>query len=75
VAVETDQLAPSGLCLCGCGERTKRGRFFHPSHDSKAVWAVMKDLYGDREPSAAFLSQHGYAPGGPRAARLRELLG
>jgi len=75
VAVKSDQLAPSGSCLCGCGQKTKRGRFFYPSHDSKAVWAVMKDLYGDREPWAAFVYEHGYGPGGPNAPRLRQLLG
>jgi hypothetical protein len=43
-------------------------------YDSKAVWAVMKDVYGAREPSAAFLYQHGYGPSGPHAVRLRQLL-
>lgn len=75
MAVKTDQLTPSGSCLCGCGEKTKHGKFFYPAHDSKAVWAVMRDLYGDREPSAAFVFEHGYGPGGPKAGRLRELLG
>ncbi len=34
----------------------------------------MKHLYGYNEPSAAFLYEHGYGPGGSNAARLRELL-
>jgi hypothetical protein len=65
VAVRLDQLARSGFCLCGCGEKTKGGRYFYPSHDSEAVWAVMKDLYGEREPSAAFLYPARIQPGWP----------
>jgi len=68
-----NRLRPTGLCMCGCGQVTGPRKFFVSSHDSRAVWAALKD-YGDRDTTAVFISQHGYAPGGPNALRLRHLL-
>ncbi len=65
-----DRLRPTGFCMCGCGDVTKPSKFFVASHDSRAVWAALKDIYGNRDTSAVFISEHGYAPGGPRAERL-----
>jgi hypothetical protein len=63
----TQRLLPTGYCWCGCGGETGLGSFFLPGHDKVAESAVILIEYGG---VPAFLSKHGYAPGGknPRQA-------
>ncbi len=62
---------PTGTWWCGCGEKTSRRAFFYIAHDRKAEAAVRGMEYGT---IAEFLQHHGYAPGGPKAGKLREYL-
>ena len=49
----------SGLCWCGCGVKTNKGRLFLPGHDRRAESAVIKRDFGGVQ---GFLRQRGYGP-------------
>jgi len=46
---------PSGECLCGCGQRPKRGSFFMKGHDVIAVREAIGRCYGE---AALFVLAH-----------------
>lgn len=39
-------ILPSGYCLCGCGERTKKGSYFLVGHDKKALCKLAEGYGG-----------------------------
>ena len=55
----TAKAQPTGLCWCGCGERTGVGKHFVIGHDRKAEVALVKVKYGS---IAEMLAHHGFGP-------------
>ena len=70
------QAKPTGLCWCGCGQTTRKSRFFVTNHDAKALKYLRRlDLAGDHpnDGMANLLMHFGYNPDSNRLwERFRE---
>ena len=55
----TAKARPVGLCWCGCGQQTAKGKLFVATHDRTAEAALVKVEY---ESIANMLAHHGFGP-------------
>ncbi len=65
-----NDVEPTGICWCGCGEETKPDSVYLPGHDRRAEAAVVRVEHGS---VARFLEDHGYGPGKRMHLRLAKL--
>lgn len=56
----TNEVEPTGVCWCGCGEAIGAGSFFKAGHDKRVVSAIMALHYSDSVPR--WMTTHGYSP-------------
>lgn len=57
-----ERIYPTGKCWCGCQQEPVGYALFVQGHNTKAIRALVKRVYGDE---AHMLKAHGFGPENP----------